>query len=280
MKKILNLGLLLLFTFLLSFSNGISQVDFRTGLILESEEEYEQIPDSKIEFLGVFQESIDLTENMPPPGNQGAQNSCVAWAVAYCVKSYHENLNNQESFFRNNNSLNYSIIFSPSFVYNQINNGVDSGSTYYNALNLLDTIGVVSWFDFPYNEDDYLTQPADELIERAEEYGIESHNKIPVISNDALKTHLNQGIPIMITVVVDSAMMLYRKSDKPNIWDSYEGRIDGGYHALVIVGYDDELHAYKIFNSWGTDWGDGGFFWINYDFINDCIYRAYIIKNE
>jgi hypothetical protein len=38
-----------------------------------------------------------------------------------------------------------------------------------------------------------------------------------------------------------------------------------GGHAMVIVGYDDARNAFRVLNSWGTDWGDGGYLWWDYD---------------
>ncbi|KIZ07750.1 hypothetical protein MNEG_0195 [Monoraphidium neglectum] len=35
-------------------------------------------------------------------------------------------------------------------------------------------------------------------------------------------------------------------------------------HAVLLVGYDNTRNAYLIKNSWGTDFGDGGFAWISY----------------
>ena len=47
-----------------------------------------------------------------------------------------------------------------------------------------------------------------------------------------------------------------------------------GGHAICVVGYDDELEHdghkgfLRIQNSWGTEWGDGGFAWLPYDYLN------------
>jgi C1A family cysteine protease len=46
-----------------------------------------------------------------------------------------------------------------------------------------------------------------------------------------------------------------------------------GGHAVVAVGYDDnrkigkDKGAVKIRNSWGTNWGAGGYGWLPYSYI-------------
>uniref|UniRef100_A0A1X7SZ67 Peptidase C1A papain C-terminal domain-containing protein n=1 Tax=Amphimedon queenslandica TaxID=400682 RepID=A0A1X7SZ67_AMPQE len=42
-----------------------------------------------------------------------------------------------------------------------------------------------------------------------------------------------------------------------------------GYHAVVAVGYDDSRRCIKVLNSWGSRWGDGGYFYMPYEFIKD-----------
>jgi C1A family cysteine protease len=37
-----------------------------------------------------------------------------------------------------------------------------------------------------------------------------------------------------------------------------------GAHLVLVVGYDDTLNAFIVKNSWGTDWGDSGYFKIAY----------------
>jgi C1A family cysteine protease len=39
-----------------------------------------------------------------------------------------------------------------------------------------------------------------------------------------------------------------------------------GGHAVMAVGYDDEKKHFIIQNSWGTEWGDKGFFYMPYDY--------------
>jgi C1A family cysteine protease len=44
-----------------------------------------------------------------------------------------------------------------------------------------------------------------------------------------------------------------------------------GYHAVAIVGYDDGTQAFKVKNSWGTGWGERGYFRIGYDQMNNSV---------
>jgi C1A family cysteine protease len=36
---------------------------------------------------------------------------------------------------------------------------------------------------------------------------------------------------------------------------------------MVICGYDDNKRAYLALNSWGTSYGDAGYIWIDYNFL-------------
>ena len=41
-----------------------------------------------------------------------------------------------------------------------------------------------------------------------------------------------------------------------------------GGHAVLAVGWSDKLEAFRIQNSWGEDWGDKGFFYMPYSWLN------------
>jgi C1A family cysteine protease len=42
-----------------------------------------------------------------------------------------------------------------------------------------------------------------------------------------------------------------------------------GGHCVVAVGYDDEKQLFKCRNSWGTDWGDKGYFYMPYQYMSN-----------
>ena len=107
--------------------NGIAM-----GMLFEKQDKLAGIPMASTPFGGgELPASYDMSDKMPPVGNQGIQNSCVAWAVAYALKSYQEKV-----------ELGQQYLFSPSYIYNQINNGINAPTYVTDALNLLSDQGV------------------------------------------------------------------------------------------------------------------------------------------
>ena len=219
---------------------------------------------------------VDLSHDFPDPGNQGTQGSCVGWAVAYALKSYHER---DERGWPLNNQAH---LMSPAYIYNQINNGEDNGAIFMNAFNLLRDEGVASLELMPYNERDYVTQPSQEAEAEAATYKISRWGVVAKGGSRAeyereMKRHLVAGTPIAIAIPVNDDFYYLNLSNP--IYD-FTGRFDPGGHAIVIVGYDDGRNAFKIINSWGTDWGLDGYGWIAYDSIDSLILEAYVAYDE
>jgi C1A family cysteine protease len=42
-----------------------------------------------------------------------------------------------------------------------------------------------------------------------------------------------------------------------------------GGHAVMAVGYDDSSNRFLVRNSWGAQWGMGGYFTIPYAYLTD-----------
>jgi hypothetical protein len=96
--------------------------------------------------------------------------------------------------------------------------------------------------------------------------------------NEAIKNALQEGTVIAAMNVYDdffsySGGVYERTSD-----------INWGGHAVEIIGYDDNIPtstgtgAWIAKNSWGTGWGEEGFFWIAYNDSDIGIYSMKIIS--
>jgi C1A family cysteine protease len=42
-----------------------------------------------------------------------------------------------------------------------------------------------------------------------------------------------------------------------------------GGHAVLAVGYDDSTQRFLVRNSWGDQWGDGGYFTMPYEYLTN-----------
>lgn len=240
-----------------------------TGLIFADEAAYRSIPLAATPLLGEIPSAVDLSNKFPRPGNQGSQGSCVGWAVAYALKSYQEGI--ERKWELNSDERQ----FSPSYIYNQIRlSDCHGGSTYIDALNLLRREGVVSLRDFPYSSDDCVKQPEAMHRQIARSYAVADWRRVNVQDETEVKTQLAAGFPVLIGMIVDKPFLDLRTEP----YTIFSGNNLGG-HAVVVVGYSDARGAFKIINSWGTNWGDGGYGWISYSAFRQVSREGYVVQD-
>lgn len=245
------------------------------GLNFASQDELRGVPLAATPFSGAsLPVSVDLSPNMPPPGNQGAQNSCVGWATAYALKSYQEKVEEHRTLSRNG-TVDPKMVFSPAFIYHQINNGRDGGSSFIDALNLLSSQGAVSLADMPYSEKDYQSIPPARLMNQAKRYRIDYWRQVNIRDLKEVKAQLSAGYPVLIGAMIDEGFVHAKTG---HIWRQQVGKSLGG-HAMALVGYDDRRQAFKLINSWGQGWGDQGFGWIDYKFFPQAVREGYVAKD-
>jgi C1A family cysteine protease len=76
---------------------------------------------------------------------------------------------------------------------------------------------------------------------------------------DDIKNALYAYGPVIATMYVYNDFYSYRSGVYSYTTGSYVGA-----HAVLTVGYDDTLQAFIVKNSWGTGWGEAGYFMIAY----------------
>lgn len=266
----------------ISFTTTVysTQSDYKpTGMLVSTQEEIESIP--TIESSGILTslmvKSLNTVNNkheleVPPSYNQFYYQNCVGAAVGYGMMSV---LYKQVEGYDNYDG-DYTK-FSPFYIWNQLNIGGINTSlfcTIGGALKLVKEQGCCKLSDMPLTT---LPSTSPSLIARANAstfklsvYRFESFN----IST--YKTLLSEGYPIVIGVFVDNAFMnqgekqFEKQSDGRLVWSRYYDISRKG-HAMLICGYDDEINAFKVLNSWGEDWGNDGCFWIDYSFLKEAL---------
>jgi C1A family cysteine protease len=83
---------------------------------------------------------------------------------------------------------------------------------------------------------------------------------------DAIKNALVTYGPLVTTFEVYSDFFSYVSG----IYQHTSGTYQGG-HAVLIVGFDDTEQSFKVKNSWGTGWGEAGYFRIAYSELTSAV---------
>jgi hypothetical protein len=79
-----------------------------------------------------------------------------------------------------------------------------------------------------------------------------------------IKRAIASGFPVTLAITVDRAFM--DLSDN-RVWEYVEDPNQTDTHYVCGVGYDEE--SLEIQNSWGQDWGDGGFARVGWDTVEN-----------
>ncbi len=224
--------------------------------------------------------SIDLSENLPPVGDQGYVGSCACWASVYYWKSYVEA---KEHGWSANEPEHQ---FSASYIYNLVNGGADIGSCFPDIYELMKRVGAAPITDFPNLTTDYITLPGKDVMRRALPYKVQGLELIfirdetqeppysPLSDSviEDMKALLASGETFVIGVPVYSSFSYYTGGvyDGPFWWEEVLG-----YHGMLVYGYDDSMSAFKVRNSWGISWGISGNCLLSYDFMKQYVCEAW-----
>ncbi len=86
----------------------------------------------------------------------------------------------------------------------------------------------------------------------------------------AIKQALATYGPLVTTMRVYGDFFSY----KSGVYSQVSGTYRGG-HAILIVGYDDANSCFIVKNSWGTGWGESGYFRIAYSQLSSVVQFGY-----
>jgi hypothetical protein len=264
----------------LIFVNFVSAQNFYSGALPTDTNVYNQIGQAPLPIGSNIPNVIDLSQDMPPAGNQYYQNSCVAWALAYANYSYINHINNSCNYLTNN-TFNSNCVFSPSYIYNQINGGQNIGTHFQDAFRIMQTQGVAPLGSMPYIPNNWTSQPDPNSRSIASNYKIDSYWQLGISGDDLFidtKAFLAQNIPVVAAVIIDDYLKKTSNFSNPYIWTNLYGANSQMRHAILIVGYDNSLNAFKFLNSYGQGWGNNGYGYISYNLFRQVIREAFIIK--
>lgn len=228
--------------------------------------------------LDSLAKNVSLEAYFPPIGDQENYGTCVAWAAGYNLKTA---LNAIENHWTPDQLADPNNQTSPKDLWFGIpreEKGSRCGGTNYEpAFKVLMTQGVSSMKEVPYRKLGKCDGTSSGDINNK----IASFNRVSFSSVDQIKAYLNDTIPLAIAARVGDRFMIW-DSDEVIKSDTYnKPNMMHAFHALVLSGYDDARHAFRVRNSWGTKWGDEGSAWVDYDFFeNEFCIGVFVASNR
>ena len=206
----------------------------------------------------VLRESVDLREWDTIIESQGDLGSCAANAItnAYelCVnRLYPEYFTHLSRLFvYYNTRLEYGIIEEDEGIY--LRDGLKSVSKF----------GICSESLWPYDIEKFDDKPTDECYRDAKKRIIPKYQKL--ISIYYITEVLNNNKPVVFGMeIYESFMDLNERISTVHLPSRKEKSLGG--HAMCMVGYDLNKRLFLAKNSFGTSWGDNGYCWIPFDYI-------------
>lgn len=197
-----------------------------------------------------------------PVRDQGPYGTCVGFGASG-VKDGQEAVNYPGGGLR----------FSPLYVYTlckQLDGIPHIEGTYPRvAMGVLFKLGVCKEETLPYSKmGTGLPAIPPGTNDEAKHFKIGAYARVQTL--EEIQQALVQDGPVLVGIFVCSNFL---EPAPGGMIDVPEGTILGG-HAMCVVGYDNEKtwKGYKGFfevrNSWGPEWGDEGYCWIPYEFLN------------
>ena len=213
--------------------------------------------------LSALPSVVDLRTQCPPVYDQGELGSCTANAIAGAFE--YEMLQQQLKDFTPSRLM---IYFNERAMEGTTDQ--DSGAEIRDGIKSIATLGVCPESEWPYDISKFTVKPSDQCYTDARKDLLKQYQPV---TQDLLhlKSCLAQGRPFVFGISVYDSMMsdAVAQSGVVPMPDPGKDTLEGG-HAIMCVGYDDAREVFIIRNSWGTGWGDAGYFYLPYAYVTDA----------
>lgn len=219
---------------------------------------------------------VDLRSQLPPCFDQGQEGSCGPNSADAIMCFFYPQVAHASGGF-SRQQIYYNV--------RQLEGDVskDGGVETADLFKVLRSDGAAPESLWPYTPTDLTTAPPKEVMDEAAKYRIRSYSQL-VTQNDFLNC-LAEGFPFVLGIAV-FASLESKDLQKTGVYARPNVLVEPllGGHDVTVVGYDTDFYknldflksgldksqvseiSLLIRNSWGTDWGINGHFWMPIDY--------------
>lgn len=216
--------------------------------------------------------TVDLRKWCSPIENQGNLGSCTAHAGVGMLEYYERRTTGKH--------LDASRLFLYKVTRQLMGFKGDDGAYLRETMKAMVLFGIPPEKYWPYKVADYNEEPGNfcycfaQNYKALEYYRLDPPGKTPSSTLTAIKRNLAAELPAMFGFSVYSSLPS-PGDGKGEIPFPAAGDAQEGGHAVLAVGYDDSKKIGKnkgallIRNSWGIEWGEKGYGWLPYAYVEE-----------
>jgi len=203
---------------------------------------------------------VDLRPYCSSIEDQGNLGSCTGNAIAGAIELLDK---------RAGKNLDVSRLYI--YYYERLFEGTvnyDSGAYIRDGMRAVYNYGAPTENLWPYDITKFRTQPSQQAITDGAKRKVTLYQA--VANHQGCLDALANGYPVVIGFSVYSSFesaTVARTGIMPYPNTSREQLLGG--HAVLLVGYDKTRQVYIVRNSWGTSWGDRGYFYMPFQVIQN-----------
>jgi C1A family cysteine protease len=195
--------------------------------------------------------AINLRSKMPPVYDQLDTNSCTSQAL---VAAYQ--------------FMNPSFMGSRLFLYYNERSDInqDDGALIQDGIRALEIYGLCPEIDWPFDITKINIKPTPKCyIDALKHKVLKAHN----IHDDiySIKTALVQEKPIILGIQIYESFESENAIKTGIVPMPKPDEICRGGHCIVLVSYNDNTRLWGVRNSWNSNVGDGGYFYLPYEYL-------------
>lgn len=215
--------------------------------------------------------SIDLRDKCPDVYDQGQLGSCTGNAIAALYGF--ELLKQGKEYFMPSRLF---IYYNERVIENSVNS--DSGAMVKDGLKTLNKQGVCKETTCPYDINNFAVKPSQFAYNEALNNVVANYSQIQDGDLYSMKQSLAQGFPFVFgfTVFDGFESQEVYETGIVNMPTSDESTVGG--HCVMAVGYNEVAGRFLVRNSWGKNWGMGGYFTIPYDYVKTMASDFWVIN--
>lgn len=204
---------------------------------------------------------VDLRPGCAPVYNQGSLGSCTANAIG--------------GMFQFVNKLDAGKDFTPSRLFIYYNEraiegtvSYDNGAFIRDGIKCVNSLGVCPEPMWPYHISDFTKKPSETCYMEALNHQSVKYMRV-ARSISEMETCLTEGYPFVFGFTVYESFETAVVAETGVVpMPGPNEKVLGG-HAVMAVGYNKKTKQMLVRNSWGSNWGLGGYFWMPFDYFTN-----------